>query len=94
MTIAAFTARDFEQRMERAVEQAREAGLTGVLITPGPDLVYFTGYMPTAITERLTMLVAQTGRAPAMILPILERPDAEGATGSSRRRPRGLDRRG
>jgi hypothetical protein len=48
--------------MDRAVEQALNAGLTGVLITPGPDLVYFTGYQPTAITERLTMLVAQSGR--------------------------------
>jgi Xaa-Pro aminopeptidase len=83
MTVAEFTAQDFAQRMDRAVEQALNAGLTGVLITPGPDLVYFTGYQPTAITERLTILAAQSGRAPAMILPILERPDAEAAAGTS-----------
>ena len=69
---------------ERAVEQAEEAGLTGVLITPGPDLVYFTGYQPTAITERITLLVVQRAARPAMILPILERPDAEAAPGTPR----------
>ena len=53
-----------------------------MLITPGPDLVYFTGYQPTAITERITMLVAQRGRDPAMLVPILERPDAEAAPGA------------
>ena len=56
-----------------------EAGLTGVLVTPGPDLLYFTGYAPIAITERITMLVMQAAREPAMIVPILERPDAEAA---------------
>jgi Xaa-Pro aminopeptidase len=54
---APFTTEDFERRMERAAAQAAGEGLTGVLVTPGPDLVYFTGYQPTAITERLTMLV-------------------------------------
>jgi Xaa-Pro aminopeptidase len=70
---------DFAGRMARAAAQARAAGLTGVLITPGPDLVYLAGYSPVAITERLTVLVVQADREPAMILPILERPDAEAA---------------
>jgi Xaa-Pro aminopeptidase len=83
MTPAAFTTQDFARRIARAVAQAERADLDGVLITPGPDLVYFTGYHPTAITERITLLVAQRGRAPAMILPILERPDAEAAPGIS-----------
>jgi Xaa-Pro aminopeptidase len=65
--------------MERAAEQADAAGLTGVLVAPGPDLVYLAGYAPVAITERLTLLALQKGRQPAMILPSLERPDAEGA---------------
>lgn len=82
MTAAPFTKDDFEQRMARAARDAQTAGLTGVLVTPGPDLVYFTGYAPTAITERLTVLVIQTSRDPAMIVPILERPDAEGAPGA------------
>src|SRR5688572_5913955 len=71
-----FTAEDFSRRMERAAEQARAAGLTGILVTPGPDLLYFTGYEPIAITERITMLVLQAGRQ-SLIVPSLERPDAE-----------------
>ena len=78
-----FTAEDFEARIERAARSAQEAGLSGVLVTPGPDLLYLTGYAPTAITERLTMLVVAPDREPAMIVPTLERPDAEAAPGSS-----------
>ena len=74
-----FTAEDFAKRMQSTAEQAQAAGLTGVLITPGPDLVYLAGYAPVAITERLTVLVVQADREPAMILPNLERPDAEAA---------------
>jgi Xaa-Pro aminopeptidase len=65
--------------MTRAAEQATEAGLAGVLVTPGPDLIYFTSYAPVAITERITMLAIQPSRTPAMIVPNLERPDAEDA---------------
>jgi hypothetical protein len=49
--------------MDRAAEQADAAGLTGVLVAPGPDLIYFTGYMPVAITERSTAVtVTEDGR--------------------------------
>jgi Xaa-Pro aminopeptidase len=75
----AFTAEDFARRMERAAAQAEAAGLTGVLVTPGPDLLYFTGYEPIAITERITMLALQGSRGPSMIVPVLERADAEAA---------------
>jgi Xaa-Pro aminopeptidase len=77
----AFSLEDFARRMERAAAQAAEGGLTGVLVTPGPDLSYFTGYRPIAITERITMLALQASRDPALIVPILERPDAEAAPG-------------
>ena len=80
----AFTAEDFEARMERAARSAQEAGLSGVLVTPGPDLLYLTGYAPTAITERLDDARRRHRTAqPAMIVPMLERPDAEAAPGSS-----------
>jgi Xaa-Pro aminopeptidase len=69
--------------MERATAQAAEAGLTGLLVTPGPDLLYFTGYQPVAITERITMLALHVTRDPAMIVPVLERPDAEAAPGAA-----------
>ena len=82
-TPAPFTAEDFARRMEGAAEQADAAGLTGILVAPGPDLLYFTGYQPIAITERITMLALHASREPSMIVPILERPDAEAAPGAA-----------
>ncbi|GGN21250.1 Xaa-Pro aminopeptidase [Actinoplanes campanulatus] len=81
MTPRPFTTKDFTARMERAVAQATDAGLTGLLVTPGPDLVYLTGYRPTAITERITMLVLDRDHEPCLIVPTLERADAEAAPG-------------
>jgi Xaa-Pro aminopeptidase len=78
-----FTAEDFSQRMTRAAADAAAAGLTGVLVTPGPDLRYFAGYAPIAITERITMLAVHESRPPAMIVPALERPGAESAPGAA-----------
>jgi Xaa-Pro aminopeptidase len=80
-TLEPFTADDYSRRMERAAEQAGAKGLTGILVAPGPDLIYFTGYEPIAITERITMLVLQASSEPAMIVPVLERPDAEASPG-------------
>ena len=70
---------DFARRLARAADAADAAGLTGILVAPGPDLSYLAGYAPVAITERLTLLVVQKYRDPAMVLPVLERPDAEHA---------------
>ena len=53
-----------------------------MLVTPGPDLVWLTGYRPTAITERLTLLAVGHDREPTLVVPTLERPDAEAATGA------------
>ena len=78
-----FTAHDFEGRIARAAAQAADAGLTGLLVTPGPDLTYFTGYAPTSISERITMLVIAAGSDPSMLVPIFERPDVEQAPGAS-----------
>jgi Xaa-Pro aminopeptidase len=71
----------YRRRMARALAQAADAGLTGLLVTPGPDLIYFTGYRP-ATTERLTVLMLGTGHEPRLIVPLLERPDAAGAAGA------------
>jgi Xaa-Pro aminopeptidase len=79
---APFTRDDYADRMRRVVADAVEAGLSGVIVTPGPDLVWLTGYQPTAITERLTMLVLSTDREPTLVVPALERPDAESAEGA------------
>jgi Xaa-Pro aminopeptidase len=80
---AAFTAADFAARLQRAAQSAKAAGLSGLLITPGPDLLYLTGYAPVAITERITMLVLPVDGQPTMIVPRLERPDAEETPGAS-----------
>ena len=82
-TPAPFTADDYRARMERAARSAAEAGLAGLLVAPGPDLVWLTGYAPTAITERLTLLVLAPGRAPVLVVPTLEAPDAAKAAGAS-----------
>jgi D-alanyl-D-alanine dipeptidase len=80
---APFTADDFAARRARAAMAGQDAGLTGLLVTPGPDLIYLTGYAPVAITERITMLVIPVDGEPAMIVPRLERPDAENVVGAS-----------
>jgi Xaa-Pro aminopeptidase len=78
-----FTSEDYAARMRRVVADAGHAGLDGLLITPGPELVWLTGYRPTAITERLTVLALAPGREPTLLVPTLERPDVEGAVGAS-----------
>ncbi len=77
-----FTRDDYAARMSRVVDDAVGAGLSGVIVAPGPDLVWLTGYQPTAITERLTMLVLADDREPTLVVPALERPDAESAEGA------------
>ncbi len=79
---APFTLDDYAARMRRAVVDAAAAGLNGVIVAPGPDLVWLTGYRPTAITERLTMLLLTPDGAPTLLVPALERPDAEGSAGA------------
>ncbi len=81
-TAVPFTTDDYAARMSRVVADASSAGLDGVLVTPGPDLVWLTGYQPTAITERLTMLFLTADREPTLLVPTLERPDAEAAEGT------------
>ena len=76
-----FTLDDHAARMARVTADAQAAGLAGVLVTPGPDLVWLTGYQPTAMTERLTVLVLAPDREPTLLVPTLERPDAEAAVG-------------
>ncbi|HET9655807.1 MAG TPA: Xaa-Pro peptidase family protein [Kineosporiaceae bacterium] len=64
-------------RLERAAERAAEAGLDAVLVTPGGNLEYLTGYRGSITTERITCLVLVPGRDPVVLLPRLERAVAE-----------------
>ncbi|MFF7391052.1 M24 family metallopeptidase [Streptomyces scabiei] len=77
---AAFTTDDHRARMRRAARAAADAGLDGLLVAPGPDLVWLTGHRPPE-TERLTMLVLRDGADPVLVVPTLEAPDAAGAPG-------------
>src|SRR3954454_8939588 len=76
---APFTGKDYIARRARAVDEALAVALYGVLVAPGPHLVWLTGYRPTAITERLTLLVLAPDRPPTLVVPALERTDAEAA---------------
>ncbi|UQX03628.1 M24 family metallopeptidase [Streptomyces sp. RerS4] len=78
-----FTAADYAARMAAAADSAADAGLAGLLIAPGPDLVHLTGYRPTAETERLTLLVLAAGQDPVLVVPALEAPDAARAVGAA-----------
>jgi D-alanyl-D-alanine dipeptidase len=62
--------------MVRTIRHTKDAGLAGVLVAPGPDLVWLTGYEPTALTERLTLLILSTHQRPTLLVPTLERGDA------------------
>ncbi|MEX2407312.1 MAG: aminopeptidase P family protein [Actinomycetota bacterium] len=70
----------FAARGERALAATTEADLQGLLVTPGADLVYLTGYEPPPL-ERLTLLILARGRDPVLVVPALERPAAQVAPG-------------
>ncbi|MDT0452285.1 aminopeptidase P family protein [Streptomyces hesseae] len=72
----------YAARMERAVLAATEAGLAGLIISPGPDLGWLCGYRVPAVTERLTALLLLPGRKPLLVVPRLEQPDAQHSPGA------------
>jgi D-alanyl-D-alanine dipeptidase len=83
---AAFGPEVYAARRERAAAHARQAGLVGLLVSPGPDLAYFTGYAPPD-TERLTLLAIPAGEPGAragesVVVPLLERGDLVSAPGA------------
>ncbi len=64
------------RRLAAAQEAARGAGIDALLITPGPDLLYLTGYQAIAL-ERLTCLVVPANGDPVLVAPELEVPAAQ-----------------
>jgi Xaa-Pro aminopeptidase len=58
-------------RLERAAEAAARAGLDALLLTPGPDLRYLTGY-DTHQSERLTCLAVPAASPAFLVVPRLE----------------------
>ncbi|MEH0986120.1 M24 family metallopeptidase [Micromonospora sp. CPCC 205556] len=63
-------------RLVAAQRATAAAGLDALLLTPGSDLRYLTGYDAHA-GERLTCLVLPAQGEPTLIVPTLERPAAE-----------------
>src|SRR5215468_10745178 len=66
-------------RLEQAAAAARQAGLSALLLTPGPDLRYLTGYDAQQL-ERLTCLAVPAAGAaaqPFLVVPRLELPAAQ-----------------
>ena len=62
-------------RLTAAAEAAGAAGLAALLLTPGPDLRYLTGYDAHQL-ERLTCLVLPAQGDPVLLVPSLEFPAA------------------
>ena len=66
---------EFRRRLARAASQAGIAGIDALLISPGPDLRYLTGYKANAL-ERLTCLIVPAEGVPQLVVPQLEVPAA------------------
>jgi Xaa-Pro aminopeptidase len=80
-------------RVEQAAAAAADAGLTALLLTPGPDLRYLTGYDAHQL-ERLTCLAipaagtgglggASKSKQPFLVVPRLELPAAQASPAGS-----------
>jgi Xaa-Pro aminopeptidase len=64
------------ERVARVRAATAERGLAAVLLTPGPDLRYVTGYDAKQL-ERLTCLVVPAASEPFLVVPRLELPAAQ-----------------
>jgi Xaa-Pro aminopeptidase len=63
-------------RLQLAAKAADQAGLSALLLTPGPDLRYVIGYDAPQL-ERLTCLAVPAGGDPFLVVPRLELPAAQ-----------------
>jgi Xaa-Pro aminopeptidase len=69
-------------RLDLVRDSVRAAGLDAVLLTPGPDLRYVTGYDAKQL-ERLTCLAIPAHGDPALFVPRLELPAAQASPAGS-----------
>lgn len=72
------TAADHRDRMRTAVTGSAARGLDAMLVSPGPDLRYLTGYSAIPL-ERLTCLVLPVRGEPFLVVPELEEAAARAA---------------
>src|SRR3977135_4170764 len=71
MTASRFSADVYAKRLRAAAPAAADAGLAGLVITPGYDLRYLVGSRAQTF-ERLTALVLPATGEPTMVVPRLE----------------------
>jgi Xaa-Pro aminopeptidase len=67
---------DLQSRVVRAQDAMRDAGTDLLIVTPGADLRYLTGYDAMPL-ERLTALVLPVSGDPVLVVPALEAAEAE-----------------
>jgi Xaa-Pro aminopeptidase len=67
---------DLASRIKRAQDAMAGAGVDALVVTPGADLRYLTGYAAMPL-ERLTALVLPAASDPVLLVPELEAPEAE-----------------
>lgn len=71
MSASRFSTDVYAQRLRAAASAAADAGLAGLVITPGYDLRYLIGSRAQTF-ERLTALVLPAGGDPTIVVPRLE----------------------
>lgn len=71
---------DYAARRVRALGRLADAELEGLVVTPGADLAYLTGYDPLPL-ERLIALLVTPRDDPILVVPALEAPGAAMAPG-------------
>ncbi|MGH3423370.1 MAG: aminopeptidase P family N-terminal domain-containing protein, partial [Nocardioidaceae bacterium] len=69
---------DNQARLRRTQDTAAAAGVDALLVSPGADLRYLTGYDAKPL-ERLTCLVLPSSGRPSLVVPHLERAAARAA---------------
>ena len=67
---------DVASRIPRVQAAMAEAGVSGLVVTPGSDLRYLTGYDAKPL-ERLTALIVPAEGDPRLVVPLLEVAEAE-----------------
>lgn len=67
------------ERMAGARRGLAQAGIDALLVTPGADLRYLTGYVALPL-ERLTCLVLPASGEPCLVVPALEEPAAQASS--------------
>jgi Xaa-Pro aminopeptidase len=67
---------DLASRIARAQDAMAGAGVDTLIVTPGADLRYLTGYAAMPL-ERLTALILPAAGDPVLLVPELEAPEAE-----------------